>query len=360
MPLIFKILVPVLLGAAIGYFTNDLAIRMLFRPRRPVFIGKWQLPFTPGIIPRNQGRIAGAVAAAVSGQLFTAGDLVEQIKNSAAKEEITARLTDAVFGPGVTIRSLTAFAVLPAPDEEPTAELPDPPQPPVGEPVGQPVDESAPSDPPTPVTEEDAAEEAGPVEEAASEESEEPAVPVRTGAAEKIGAYIADLAVKKLNGSDLRTVIDDMVWEGIQEYRKNPLIALFLTESVLDAVCEKVENALRGYMKDKGRDMLCELVTNEARGMADKPLGELADDIGLKRERVEDVLNRTLDRFAEEFGASFCEKTDIAGTVRRKIEEMDPAQLEELVMSVMKRELQAVINLGALLGAVIGAVNIFL
>ena len=68
MPLIFKILVPVLLGAAIGYFTNDLAIRMLFRPRRPVFIGKWRLPFTPGIIPRNQGRIAGAVAAAVSGQ----------------------------------------------------------------------------------------------------------------------------------------------------------------------------------------------------------------------------------------------------------------------------------------------------
>ena len=36
----------------------------------------------------------------------------------------------------------------------------------------------------------------------------------------------------------------------------------------------------------------------------------------------------------------------------------DAGQLEELVMSVMKRELRAVVNLGALLGAVIGAVNI--
>ena len=94
--------------------------------------------------------------------------------------------------------------------------------------------------------------------------------------------------------------------------------------------------------------------------MADMPLSELADQAGLNRDRVADVLNATLDRFVEQFGASFSEKADIGGIVRRKIEEMDPAQLEELVMSVMKRELQAVINLGALLGAVIGVINILI
>ena len=76
LPAILNILVPILLGAAIGYFTNDLAIHMLFRPRTAKFIGKWQLPFTPGIIPKNQSRIAGAVGDAVSEQLFTADDLV--------------------------------------------------------------------------------------------------------------------------------------------------------------------------------------------------------------------------------------------------------------------------------------------
>ena len=112
---VLNIVVPIALGALIGYFTNDLAIRMLFRPRKAVFIGKWQLPFTPGIIPKNQGRIAGAVAAAVSGQLFTAEDLVAQLKGSAAKEEIAGKLADAIFSPDLTIRSLTAMA---APGEE--------------------------------------------------------------------------------------------------------------------------------------------------------------------------------------------------------------------------------------------------
>ena len=36
------------------------------------------------------------------------------------------------------------------------------------------------------------------------------------------------------------------------------------------------------------------------------------------------------------------------------------SELEALVLSVMKQELQAVINLGALIGAVIGILNIFL
>ena len=39
---------------------------------------------------------------------------------------------------------------------------------------------------------------------------------------------------------------------------------------------------------------------------------------------------------------------------------MDVRELEDLVLSVMKNELQAVINLGALIGAVIGTVNIFI
>ena len=39
---------------------------------------------------------------------------------------------------------------------------------------------------------------------------------------------------------------------------------------------------------------------------------------------------------------------------------MEVEQLEELLMSIMKNELQAVINLGALLGAIIGVINIFI
>ena len=56
--LIPRFIVAPLVGGVIGYITNDLAIRMLFRPRKAVFIGRFHVPFTPGLIPAQQGRIA--------------------------------------------------------------------------------------------------------------------------------------------------------------------------------------------------------------------------------------------------------------------------------------------------------------
>jgi uncharacterized membrane protein YheB (UPF0754 family) len=69
---------PPLIGAAIGYFTNDIAIRMLFRPYKAKFIGSWQIPLTPGVIPRNQARLAQRVADSITGSLLTP-EAIEQI-----------------------------------------------------------------------------------------------------------------------------------------------------------------------------------------------------------------------------------------------------------------------------------------
>jgi len=66
---------PPIVGGIIGYFTNDIAIRMLFRPYRPIFIGKYQLPFTPGVIPRNQGKLAKRISDSIMGTLLTPDEL---------------------------------------------------------------------------------------------------------------------------------------------------------------------------------------------------------------------------------------------------------------------------------------------
>ncbi len=66
---------PPLAGLVIGYFTNDIAIRMLFRPYRPYRLGGFTLPFTPGVIPQNQGRLAQRIADAIMGSLLTPEEL---------------------------------------------------------------------------------------------------------------------------------------------------------------------------------------------------------------------------------------------------------------------------------------------
>jgi uncharacterized membrane protein YheB (UPF0754 family) len=62
---------PPLLGAVIGYVTNALAIRMLFRPlRRMRFLGV-PVPFTPGVIPRRREELARSIGNMVSRELLT-------------------------------------------------------------------------------------------------------------------------------------------------------------------------------------------------------------------------------------------------------------------------------------------------
>ena len=58
--------IPPLVGGVIGYVTNDIAIRMLFRPHTAKHIMGWRVPFTPGTIPKEKGRIAEAVGTAIS------------------------------------------------------------------------------------------------------------------------------------------------------------------------------------------------------------------------------------------------------------------------------------------------------
>ena len=55
-------LLPALIGAAIGYSTNWLALKMLFRPRNAVFILGVRLPFTPGLMVRRKGEFSRSIA----------------------------------------------------------------------------------------------------------------------------------------------------------------------------------------------------------------------------------------------------------------------------------------------------------
>jgi uncharacterized membrane protein YheB (UPF0754 family) len=51
---------------------------------------------------------------------------------------------------------------------------------------------------------------------------------------------------------------------------------------------------------------------------------------------------------------------DVSGIIEQKLLEMDAKEIEDLSLSVVRRELTYIVLLGAFLGAFIGAVNIFI
>jgi len=84
---------PPVLGAVIGYYTNDIAIKMLFRPYQAIYIFKRQLPFTPGLIPSNQERLGQNIANAIMKSLLTP----EELENLARKLLKTERLQKGIL-----------------------------------------------------------------------------------------------------------------------------------------------------------------------------------------------------------------------------------------------------------------------
>lgn len=84
----FQWIVGPIVGAIIGLITNGIAIRMLFRPYYPVKIGKWTLPFTPGLIPKEKTRIANAIGEVVANQLVTADVLEKGMINKEIDDKI--------------------------------------------------------------------------------------------------------------------------------------------------------------------------------------------------------------------------------------------------------------------------------
>ena len=60
-----------LIGALIGGYTNHLAIKMLFRPHEAKYIGKWKVPFTPGLIPKRRDELAKQLGRTVVEHLLT-------------------------------------------------------------------------------------------------------------------------------------------------------------------------------------------------------------------------------------------------------------------------------------------------
>jgi len=83
-------LAPPLVGAVIGFVTNVVAIRMLFRPLTEIRIFGVRLPFTPGILPRQRSRLAQSIGAMVERELLTA----EIVRQRLRREDVRLRIKE--------------------------------------------------------------------------------------------------------------------------------------------------------------------------------------------------------------------------------------------------------------------------
>ncbi|NLI93053.1 MAG: DUF445 family protein [Peptococcaceae bacterium] len=285
------------IGSLIGYATNYLAVKMLFRPLHPIKIGSFRLPFTPGIFPKRKEQLAKALGKAVSNNLLTGEDIGKLFLSEAMKGKVVTEITDLLFaGEEHTLKTLLA-------------------------------------------------------DHCRKEDYLRGKAQLEEVLCEKIVSGIAGLDLGELIARESNRII--------KEKTAGTMLALMANDKLIASVTVPMAEKLEAYFNENGIDIVRPVVKNEIEKLENRPIGELVQDIGLDKERLSGLVDKIYTGFIRYKVAGYIMQFDIAGIVEQKVNAMDVLEIENLVLSVMKRELNAIVNLGALIGLLIGALNIF-
>lgn len=284
------------IGAVIGYCTNYIAVKMLFRPLRPVMLFGKQLPFTPGIIPKGQARLARAAGEAVSSTLLTQEDIREMLLSEQAKTQLRKALTQ---------------------------EL--------GKHTETPLKQIG-------------------IKLAGEENYEKGRDILQDKLTEKVSDRVLDMG--------LGDIIAQKVIEAVSQKLDGSFLGKMIRGDMLEGLAKPIQEHIDAYL-DTNIDVL---LTPQMRSIWEeseqKPVGDVLALMQEAQMEPVDLCMKLYERMVDEKAESLIQMLNLRGVAENKILAMQPEEVETLVMSIMKKELGAVVNLGALVGFVIGLLNL--
>jgi uncharacterized membrane protein YheB (UPF0754 family) len=277
---------PPLIGAVIGYITNYIAIKMLFRPLTPKMIFGRRLPFTPGIIPRRKAQLADALGKAVFAKFFNWDDLEIVFLSEPFAEKIACQTA-------AELRNTRTMGEL------------------------------------------------------------GPAVP--EAAAARMRAALATRIRDRLvaSGTARKMVISSA--QAMSESETGRLMGNLAT-----AYAGPIADQLEAQLASEGQTLIAEMLAEEGTSLAEEPVGRLTEVLFENERVLIDGIKAVYLRFMRKNVRPIVESIDIVTQITGKMNLMSAGEVESLVLDIVARELRMVVWFGALLGAVIGTVNIFL
>jgi uncharacterized membrane protein YheB (UPF0754 family) len=291
-----KFILPPLIGAVIGYFTNLIAVKMLFFPHEEKHIFGFRVPFTPGAIPKGKARLAKAAGEIVVNDLFT-------------KEDISSRmLTEEVEKPLID----RAMAIL-------------------GEDIRN----------------------TGAILVGGKEKYDELELNFTELLSYKIGEAIKSM--------DLQNVIKA---EGIKLLNKHvagsTLLSIVVSDKMIDRIMRSVADKMEEFIDGRGADMIADITSSRIHDLGNRTALHVLEQAGYSEEVVREKLVTAYRESVVNAVNSALKRIDVASIVENKINSMSVEELEKGVLQVMKTELDMIVRLGALIGFVIGSINIFI
>lgn len=297
-----QFLVGPIVGAVIGGITNSIAIKMLFRPINPVKIGSFTLPFTPGVIPKEKERIAAKVGDVISTELLNE----EVLRQWLIKDEVNTEIKKSVKS--YLERSLENSQTL----DDKLVQL-----------VG---DDRA------------------------------------TFITCEVEEFFTDKIYQKLVKMELGKVISEKIFAAYKEGRFSSLLgpmSFFINDNLVESLVGKMEPFINQFVEDEGEGIIRKAVEDESIKFLATPVKEYAEKVTAYEEVLTKIIENCYTKIVEEHLGKILRKLNIAKIVEQRILEYDMLEMEKIILSIMKKELNAIVWFGVLLGALMGVVAIF-
>lgn len=298
----FTYLLGPLTGGIIGYFTNWLAIKMMFRPHLPKYIFGMKLPFTPGLIPKERGRIADAIATSISENLMNKEVLEKNLLSEDMLTKIGTEYDTFVARQKVNGETLRAFLS----------------------------------------------------HFISSQDLEK----IQSDA----GGELASQIHSRLADSNLGNMLAHAAVEHAISKMENSLLGFaFNAEQFLILLQEPAEHLLSKHINqiisNNSEEIVSNLIGQESNKLLDTPVCELLKGHDEQLVQLRHIFIDSYKQVISVHLSKILSTIDISRIIRERINEMDMDESERIILSVMNKELRAIVWLGALLGAVIGTVN---
>ncbi len=354
-----EFLLSVAVGTIAGGVTNAIAVWMLFHPyeRRFGF---------HGAIPKNKARLAKSIGKTVGEKLLTPADLLDELHRAGFRDTLNEKLAEFIqralevergslrelLPPSVISEVETALTGLgPIVGERvgAYATTPDYEQR-VREALGKLRTELGARPVSDVLTESRRRELAAQAATLATQVLEE----ARQAEQRSVGARLGD-AMLRLAGEERtkafieRTVADALGRAGTRTWSE-----------VLDTIGEDVvvQWVLDASRSPKVRQLVADGTASAATALLDRPIGRparfLAEDAAA---RLGATAGPALWAWLERQLPQIVEQLDIPGMVERKVLGFSTARIEEIIRGVTQRELTMIVNLGYVLGALIGVLS---
>lgn len=314
-----------LLGGLIGYITNDIAIRMLFRPHKAKYLFGIHIPFTPGIIPKEKGRIAEAIGGVIS----------ENLMNNEVLEKYL--LSDEMIG---KVRSaVEEFIFIQQQNQESVARF-------LGHYLSKDEIDSI----------------AQNINQSITKQTYEKLADSSVG--DKVAHIAIDHVAQKLTIDGAQELLSGI--GGALGGLKGMAAGLFggnIVAKFLGMLREPAEHFLakniNTMLRDNGEEIVSNMIGGEVDNFLNKPVCKLLEGHEEQLAQTVDSIESIYRSIITEHLPKILESIDISKIVRERINEMDVNETEKLIFQVMDKELKAIVWLGALLGLLMGCINCF-